>query len=135
MTAETALARPHPPRPYATRSHMHTTPSPPRPHSSRSHTLKSFCFLRVCRTLSRPTVSDCVTTRSGLTVCLPSKPSVCEAFWIPPFYYSYPPKRSSIFLYSEEVFNKNLLILNTCVFVRYPRRKTLFKQGLSLPNS
>jgi hypothetical protein len=63
----------HPPRPYATVSHIHTTPSP-RPHSSRSHTLG---FLE---SLTRTTVSYCVTTRTSLTVCLPSWPSVCEVF-------------------------------------------------------
>jgi len=47
MTTEIDLTSPHPPRPYDTRSHMHTAPSPPRPHSSRSHTLRSFSFLRV----------------------------------------------------------------------------------------
>jgi hypothetical protein len=30
--------------------------------------------------LTRPTVSWCVTTRTRLTVCLPTQPSVCETF-------------------------------------------------------
>ncbi len=46
MTTEIALTSLHPPRPYDTRSHMHTTPSP-RPRSSRSHTLRYFGFLSV----------------------------------------------------------------------------------------
>jgi hypothetical protein len=44
--AEIALASLHPPRPYATCSHMHTAPSP-RPRSSRSHALRYFGFLSV----------------------------------------------------------------------------------------
>ena len=46
MTVELALTSLHPPRPYATRSHMHTAPSP-LPRSSRSHALRYFGFLSV----------------------------------------------------------------------------------------
>ncbi len=53
MTVEINLDRFHPPRPYATHSHMHTTPSP-RSRSSRSHGLRYFGFLIVWSVLQFP---------------------------------------------------------------------------------
>jgi hypothetical protein len=52
-TVELALTSLHPPRPYATCSHMHTAPSP-HPRSSRSHALRYFGVLSVWPGLQFP---------------------------------------------------------------------------------
>jgi hypothetical protein len=71
------------------RSH-HSAPSPSLYYSlTHSHiTLPTSTFLTITCTqtlwflesLTRSTVSFCVTTRTRLAVCLPTQPSVCEAF-------------------------------------------------------
>jgi hypothetical protein len=61
MTVELALTSLHPPRPYATRSHMHTAPSPlPR-------TITCTQVLWFLERLTRPTVSFSETTRTRLS--------------------------------------------------------------------
>jgi hypothetical protein len=77
-------------RVYDSRDRSHQSVPPPSQYYSITHahnTLPMTTLLTItCQLLwfleclTRPTVSCCVTTRTGITVCLPTQPSVCEVF-------------------------------------------------------
>ncbi len=80
MTAVIVLTSLHPPRPCTTRSHnVHRTlPTP---------TLLTITWTQVLwflESLTRPTVTCCVTTRTRLTVCLPVQPQCIRGVLDPP---------------------------------------------------
>jgi hypothetical protein len=84
MTIEIDLTSLHPPRPYATCSHMHTAPSP-HPRSSPSHTLRYFGVLSVWPGLqfpgTRPLGLGLLYVYSCNPVCVRSFRSSCFTVW------------------------------------------------------
>jgi hypothetical protein len=78
-------------RVYDSRDNSHQSSPSPSIYYSLTHvhsTLPTSTVLTITCTqvlwflerVTGPTISCCVTTRTSLTLCLPSQPSVCEAF-------------------------------------------------------